>query len=89
MVHHRQTANTKDKEKNFNIAIEEDIYRLTMIQITTDFSSETMGSEDNGKLSFKVLKKNCQPRPLYPEKTCFKVKGEIDIFALRESDIVQ
>lgn len=39
---------TKDKEKNVNIAIEKDIiYKVTMIQIATDFSSETMGSEDN------------------------------------------
>lgn len=74
MVHHRQTANTKDKEKNFNIAIEEDIYRLTMIQITTDFSSETMGSEDNGKLSFKVLKKIVNPDSYILRKHASKSK---------------
>ena len=74
MVHHRQTANTKDKEKNFNIAIEEDIYGVTMIQITTDFSSETMGSEDNGKLYLKVLKKIVNPDSYILRKYASKSK---------------
>lgn len=42
--------NTKDKENNVNDVIQKDIkHRVPMMQITNDFSSETMGSEDNGR----------------------------------------
>lgn len=45
----------------------ENTYGITKLQITTDFSLETMRSENNEELSLRVLRKklSCQPRILY------------------------
>ena len=83
--------NNKDKEKISNVAIGKHTYGITRLQITTDFSLETMRSENNERLSLRVLRKklSCQPRILYLEKISLKVQDEIkNIFTKREMIIV-
>ena len=73
----------KDKERILKAAREEQIvtYRRVPINLSADFSKETLQARRNWQEIFKVMKsRNLQPRLLYPAKLSFRIKGQIKSF---------
>ena len=56
-------------------------YREKPIQISTDFSTQTLKAKRSRNNIFQALKENgCQPRILYPAKLSFRFEDEIKTF---------
>nr|KAF6374304.1 hypothetical protein mPipKuh1_009527 [Pipistrellus kuhlii] len=74
---------TKDKERILQAAREKQLvtYKGVPIQLSADFSTETMQARREWKEIFKMMNnKNLQPRLLYPAKLSFKIEGQIKSF---------
>jgi hypothetical protein len=57
------------------------VYKGKSIQITADFSMETLKARRSWSEVFQALNKNnFNPRILYPTKLSFKVDGTIKVF---------
>ena len=50
------------------------------IRLTADLSAETLQARREWQDIFKVMKKNLQPRLLYPARISFRFDGEIKTF---------
>ena len=77
----------KDKERILKAAREEQIvtYRRVPINLSADFSKETLQARRNWQEIFKVMKsRDLQPRLLYPAKISFKMDGKIKSFPDKE-----
>ena len=54
------------------------------IRVTADLSTETWQARKAWQDIFRVLKKNMQPRILYPARLSFRIEGEIKNFQDRQ-----
>jgi len=83
----KMTKNS-DKERILKAAREKQnvIYKGTPIRLSADFSTETLQARREWQEIFKVLKmkKNMQPRILYPARMSFKIEREIKIFSNKQ-----
>ena len=73
----------KDKESLLKTAREKQLvtYKGAPIQLSADFSTETMQARREWQEIFKVMNsKNLQPRLLYPAKLLFRIEGQIKSF---------
>ena len=85
MLKHRviKLPKIKDKEKLLKATREKRqiTYKGTPIQLTADFSPETLQARREWNDIFKVMKgKNLQPRLLYLTRISFRFDGEIKSF---------
>ena len=67
----------KDKERILKAAREEQIvtYRRVPINLSADFSKETLQARRMGKKYSVMKSRNLQPRLLYPAKLSFRMEG--------------
>ena len=73
----------KDKERILKAAREKETvtYKEVPINLSTDFSKETLQERRGWKEVFKVMKsKDLHPRVLYPAKLTFRMGGQIKCF---------
>nr|KAF6314789.1 hypothetical protein mMyoMyo1_008583 [Myotis myotis] len=73
----------KDKERILKVAREKQLinYKGMPIQLSADFSTETMQARRKWQEIFKVMNsKHLQPRLLYPAKLSFRIEGQVKIF---------
>ena len=73
----------KDKERILKAARKKETvtYREVPINLSTDFSKETLQERRGWKEVFKVMKgKDLHPRLLYPAKLSFRMKEQIKCF---------
>ena len=69
----------KDKERILKAAREKQVvtYKEAPIRLASDYSTETFQARREWCEIFKVMKsKDLQPRPLYPARLSFKIKGK-------------
>ena len=73
----------KDKERILKASREKQTvtYKGVPINLSADFSKETLQARKDWQELFKVMKsKDLQPRLLYPAKLSFRVGGQIKCF---------
>ena len=76
-------AKIKDRERILKAAREKDTvtYKGLPIRLSSDFYKETLQARRGWKEVFKVMKgKNLHTRLLYPEKSSFRMEGQIKSF---------
>ena len=79
--HNIITSKIKNKERILKAAREKETvtYKEVPINLSTDFSKETLQERRGWKEVFKVIKgKDLHPILLYPAKLSFKKEGQID-----------
>jgi hypothetical protein len=61
------------------------MYKIKLIIITADFSTQTLNTTRSCPDIIQALKEsNCQPLIVYPAKVSFLIKGEIKTFHNKE-----
>ena len=57
------------------------LLKRELIRLSSDFSIETLQARREWQEIFKTLRKNMQPRILYPARISLKIEGEIKFFS--------